>query len=101
MASSMSPVLYPGLTTLLLVISPMAEGVGVKGGGLVGKFATFLRLFGVVGRGAIETVAPSCIVSSCAIAFVATSSVAFDFLPRFFGGAAGSVLWLLGSPILG
>lgn len=101
MASSMSPVLYPGLRTLLLVINPMAEGVGVIGGGFVGEFATFLRLFGVVGGGAIETVAPSCVVSSCAIAFVAASSVGFDFLARFFGGAAASAIWTLGSSVLG
>lgn len=97
----MSPVLYLGLTTLLLVINPMAEGVGVIGGGLVGEFATFLLLFGVVGGGAIETVAPSCVESSCAIASVAASSVAFDFLARFFGGAAAAVGWPLGGCILG
>ena len=35
----------------MLVIRPMADGVGVTGGGFVGVFATFRLLFGVVGGG--------------------------------------------------
>lgn len=58
-ASSMSPVLYPGLSTLLLVINPMADGVGVTGGGLLGVVVTFRRLLGVLGGGAMVSTASS------------------------------------------
>lgn len=49
--SSISPLLHFRAAPLVLVISPMADGVGVTGGGFVGVFATFRLLFGVVGGG--------------------------------------------------
>jgi len=49
-APSMSPVLYVGV--LAFVISPMADGVGVNGGGFSALFAARGRLlFGVTGGG--------------------------------------------------
>jgi hypothetical protein len=46
----MSPVLYVGV--LAFVISPMADGVGVNGGGFSALFAARGRLlFGVTGGG--------------------------------------------------
>lgn len=76
----MSPLLYVGV--LVLVISPMAAGVGVNGGGCSVFFATRGRFsFGVVGGGIASLSA-----SSWATAVVAIRSVTAVFFCRLRGG---------------
>lgn len=94
----MSPVLYPGRSTLLLVMKPIAEGVGVTGGGLVGVFTTFLRLLGVSGGGGIDGAPATASAPSCATASLLMSSVVLIFRPRFFDdGATASATCPFGS----
>ena len=81
---------------LVLVMSPIAEGVGVIGGGFISLFATRLRLFGVVGGGGIIAPSASTEVPSCAIALAATYSGALPLRPRFFGGVVVSACWPFG-----
>ena len=83
MASSISPVLYVGLRILLLVIRPMAAGVGVLGGGFVGVLATLRLLFGVVSGGGMELL--SSLESSLLSPFDILEVLFFGFRPRFLG----------------
>lgn len=75
----------------------MADGVGVNGGGFATPFATRGRLlFGVVGGGIASLSA-----TSWAIAAVAASSVALDFLGRFRDGCGISGTWPLAISAVG
>ena len=82
----MSPLLHFFTAPLVLIISPMAEGVGVTGGGFVVVFPTFRLLFGVVGGGAMASLPPSitATVASRAKALLVMFSVALPLRLRFF-----------------
>jgi hypothetical protein len=81
-APLMSPVLYVGV--LVFIMSPMADGVGVNGGGFSALFETRGRLLlGVTGGGIV-----SLSTSSLAMASIAASSVGADFFCLLRGGCA-------------
>lgn len=73
----------------MLVIRPIAEGVGVTGGGL-GSFATRLRLLGVAGGGIAGVASASGCRPSWAMAVVAMASVELVLRLRFFDGATAA-----------
>lgn len=81
----------------MLVINPMAEGVGVKGGGLVGVSATFRRLLGVDGGGGMALLSACGNFVSTPTAEVAVSSLALPLRPRFFEAARDSTRWPSGA----
>ena len=82
-ASSKSRLLPVGLRTLLLVIKPMAEGVGVLGGGFVGVLATFRLLFGVTGGGGMAVVSSLVTLDTPFDVTFVGLSVVLGFRPRF------------------
>lgn len=84
---------------------PMADGVGVKDGGLVSSFlVTFLRLLrGVVGGGGMfwESIVACKLSPFGDMASVAVSSDALLFLPLFLLGAVFSAAFPLGTTCSG